>query len=69
MPAQEHEEQDGGATEDRRADAERARRRAHVFGDVLPEATRDERRTESPEDDGEAAEDWLRHNVPPHHGG
>jgi hypothetical protein len=45
------------------------RRRAEVFGDVLPEGTRDER------DDGwsereprEATEEWLRRQVPPHHG-
>jgi hypothetical protein len=47
---------------------ERARRRAEVFGDVLPETTRDER------DDPDARErrdgdTWLREQVPPHHGG
>ena len=45
---------------------ERRRRRAEVFGDVLPETTRDER-DESPtrEPDGDR---WLREQVPPHHG-
>jgi hypothetical protein len=46
--------------------AERARRRAAVFGDVLPDQTRDERDpagapTESRDDD-------IRREVPPHHG-
>jgi len=45
---------------------ERRRRLAAVFGDVLPETTADER-----EDDGEGSgtsEEWLRRQVPPHHG-
>jgi hypothetical protein len=52
-----------------RADApdwERRRRLARIFGDVLPETTRDER------EDGDARESgsdaWLRAEVPPHHG-
>jgi hypothetical protein len=54
-------------------DAERRRRRARVFGEVLPDRTRDERG-----DDGSGAgrgggsddpsEEWLRRQVPPHHG-
>lgn len=45
----------------------RRRRRARVFGDVLPDRTSDER------DDGSdggthGAEEWLRRQVPPHHG-
>ena len=44
---------------------ERARRRAEVFGDVLPESTADDRDTGSP---GAGADEWLRSNVPPHHG-
>ncbi len=52
----------GELTED-----ERRRRRAAVFGDVLPDTTADER------GDGEAggrdaSEEWLRRQVPPHHG-
>jgi hypothetical protein len=43
---------------------ERRRRLAAVFGDVLPETTRDER---DPGEDG-TSEDWLRRQVPPHHG-
>ncbi|MEE2031598.1 hypothetical protein Q8814_05625 [Rhodococcus sp. CC-R104] len=48
-----------------RARADRARL-ARIFGDVLPETTRDERGT------GEAysgdSDEWLRSQVPPHHG-
>lgn len=46
--------------------AERRARLDRVFGDVLPEATQDER------DAGPRAaqdpDDWLRAQVPPHHG-
>ena len=62
------EPQDGspGASE-----AERRRRRASVFGDVLPESTRDDRgdEGETGRSEGDAAEEWLRRQVPPHHGG
>ena len=49
-----------------KTESERRRRRAEVFGDVLPETTTDERE-ESPgrERDGDQ---WLREQVPPHHG-
>jgi hypothetical protein len=44
----------------------RRRRLAAVFGDVLPETTGDER---APRDeDGDRGEEWLRRQVPPHHG-
>lgn len=52
--------------------AERRRRLAEIFGEVLPEQTSDdvgaasdraERRTEE-----KVQEDWLRSQVPPHHG-
>jgi hypothetical protein len=53
------------------ADWERRRRLAEVFGDVLPETTRDER--DDARDDARAGErdqdTWLREQVPPHHGG
>ena len=46
---------------------QRRRRLAAVFGDVLPETTSDER---DPSDDGATSgDDWLRAQVPPHHGG
>ncbi len=45
----------------------RRRRLAEIFGDVLPETTRDERDPEHA--DGESAKDrWLKSQVPPHHG-
>ena len=50
--------------------AERRRRLAEIFGEVLPEQTsddaaggREDRRTEE-----QAQEDWLKRQVPPHHG-
>jgi hypothetical protein len=44
------------------------RRLADVFGDVLPDVTRDE--AAAPEEStGTAMDDWLRANRPPHHGG
>ena len=45
---------------------ERRRRLAAVFGDVLPETTTDER--DPAEDRDSSSEDWLRAQVPPHHG-
>jgi hypothetical protein len=52
----------------------RRRRLAEVFGDPLPDTTRDERdddaREAAVEPAGESAGDrWLRDQVPPHHGG
>jgi hypothetical protein len=46
------------------------RLRAEVFGDVLPAGTTDERPEGWSEDEPspEAADDWLRRQVPPHHG-
>ena len=47
---------------------ERARRRAEIFGETLPETTSDERdeaETATPRD----GDTWLREQVPPHHGG
>lgn len=61
-------------------EAERRRRRAAVFGDVLPEATSDDRADGSEHrpgthrngerdgDGGDPADEWLRSEVPPHHG-
>ncbi|WP_166583724.1 MULTISPECIES: hypothetical protein [unclassified Mycolicibacterium] len=37
-----------------------------VFGDVLPDVTRDEYDDQSPSDDRDR-DRWLRDNVPPHH--
>ena len=51
-------------------EAERRRRRARVFGDVLPEGTSDERGDGWSERDAgrEGNDEWLRGQVPPHHG-
>ena len=46
---------------------QRRRRLAAVFGDVLPDTTSDERDPEAP-DGGSRSEEWLRAQVPPHHG-
>ena len=57
---------DAGADRDEAlTEAARRRRRAAVFGEVLPEVTGDER-----DDSGErpGSEEWLRAQVPPHHG-
>lgn len=51
---------------ERAAERERARRRDLVFGRALPDTTGDERDDEPPE--GSNREEWLRRNVPPHHG-
>lgn len=48
-------------------EAARRRRRAQVFGDVLPETTSDERGDGVAEPES-ASEAWLRRQVPPHHG-
>jgi starch synthase len=48
-------------------DAEARRRRAEVFGDVLPESTRDDRDPGGSRGGG-TDDDWFRSQVPPHHG-
>jgi hypothetical protein len=48
--------------------AERRRRLAEVFGDDLPEQTSDDR-DDPAERPAEDADEWLRRQVPPHHGG
>lgn len=46
---------------------ERKRRLDRIFGEVLPEQTSDD--ADPAQDGGEdAAEQWLRRQVPPHHG-
>lgn len=50
-------------------EAERRRRLARAFGEVLPEATRDERAEAWGERERpDAGDEWLRSQVPPHHG-
>jgi hypothetical protein len=56
---------------DARAEAERRRRLAEIFGDVIPEQTSDDSDEGAASDrrTGEKAqEDWLQSQVPPHHG-
>ena len=48
---------------------QRQQRLAAVFGDVLPDTTSDERDNDAqPEADDDAQDQWLRRQVPPHHG-
>lgn len=56
--------QDGKTPE---TDWERRRRLAAVFGDVLQETTDDERDPDEG-DRPDKTEDWLKSQVPPHHG-
>ena len=50
-------------------DWQRRKRLAEVFGDALPESTRDDRDDDVPAERRESASDkWLREQVPPHHG-
>lgn len=44
---------------------QRRKRLAAVFGDVLPDATRDER---GPDAASGTPDEWFRSQVPPHHG-
>ena len=56
---------------DGQTDWERRKRLAAVFGDVLPETTKDERDPEDPPAPGsgeDRTDAWLRAQVPPHHG-
>ena len=61
-----------------RTEAEHRRRRAEVFGEVLPETSADERgetwnepgpggAADSTGQKVDPAEEWLRRQVPPHH--
>lgn len=52
------------------AEVAKQKRRARVFGDVLPEVMSDERGDAWGDRDqgAEGTEDWLRRQVPPHHG-
>lgn len=46
----------------------RRRRLAEVFGDVLPDQTADDTEHGDQTKSQDAAEEWLRRQVPPHHG-
>jgi hypothetical protein len=49
-------------------EAARRRLREKVFGDVLPDTTTDELEQESAETRSSGNDEWLRSNIPPHHG-
>ena len=51
--------------DEKETEAERKRRLAAVFGDVLPDTTTDER---DDKDDVRGSDEWLKSQVPPHHG-
>ena len=63
---------DAAAESAPRAEAEpawkRRQRLAAIFGDVLPEQTRDERDPEANGARENSNDAWLRSQVPPHHG-
>ena len=44
------------------------RRLDEIFGDTLPEVTRDEH-ADAADDPPAGGDEWLRANRPPHHGG
>jgi hypothetical protein len=48
--------------------AARRRRLAEVFGETLPEQTRDDAAEPGTRPDGADDDEWLRRQVPPHHG-
>jgi hypothetical protein len=48
------------------SETDRRRRRARVFGEVLPDRTKDEV-PESGEDSSSGSDEWLRRQKPPHH--
>ncbi|MDH6676272.1 hypothetical protein M2284_000460 [Rhodococcus sp. LBL1] len=50
-----------------RARIDRARLDA-IFGTVLPEQTSDERSRDGASSSGGGQDEWLRRQVPPHHG-
>lgn len=58
---------------EREQEAERRRRMAAAFGDALPERTQDERpdawgESGTARGGGAGDDEWLRSQVPPHHG-
>lgn len=59
----------GEQQERKETDWQRRRRLAEVFGDVLPDVTRDERDESSAEGEESPGDRWLKSQVPPHHDG
>ena len=54
------------SSDDARRAAARRRRLAEVFGDDLPEQTSDD--LDDPRERRGDGDEWLRRQVPPHHG-
>lgn len=57
----------GGMFNVKEAATGRARRLHHVFGDVLPDSTTDDRPDARDDEEPYARDRWLRDNRPPHH--
>lgn len=58
-----------GAADSKSADTKRKRELARDFEDALPDGTRDERPDAWGDREGSGHDDeWLRGEVPPHHG-
>jgi hypothetical protein len=60
--------EEGRGTQDREPEWKRKQRLAEIFGDVLPAVTSDEREDAPPKKDESATDQWLKSQVPPHHG-
>jgi hypothetical protein len=68
-PEPDRQDQPARDEEQPRSEAQRRRRRAKVFGEVLPEGTSDERSDGwSEREPSEGSDEWFRRQVPPHHG-
>jgi len=65
MPPSDEGDPDELTPEERRR---RRRRLAEVFGDVLPSQTADDVDQPGERDEGRSNDEWLRRQVPPHHG-
>ena len=65
VPGPDDQGREPASADELRRKAAEAARLARIFGDVLPETTGDERGDRS-RDFG--ADEWLRSQVPPHHG-
>lgn len=57
---------DEQSTSDAARERARRKRLAEIFGDALPEQVRDD--VDAARPSGGNGDDWLREQVPPHHG-
>lgn len=65
LPGSDDRSREAASADELRRKAAEAARLARIFGEVLPDTTGDER-GEGSRDGG--ADEWLRSQVPPHHG-